>query len=291
MNNGTHLSFQARYNRMVLKLVSAGWKKLFVLERQMKKKIFIQEFEAREDDICVVTYMRSGTTLVQMMLYQLLTDGNMNFNHLSDISPLLEDAINAPQQLQQLPSPRIFKTHGDYKYFRRKSNARIVYVVRNGMDVASSIFHYHKNYDNPDLNWDKFLTNNFMDRLSWFKYVEDWLENKNRLNVCYLKYEDVTDNMRATIEKLAAFMKITPTEATIQRVMERCSFGFMKEHELKFGRKTDQHFIRKGKSNTGQFEFSEAQRTRFIELYNKHLERFNLGYDFSVNTNQGLKLA
>lgn len=293
MSKGSQLSLSARYHRLLLRLVSASWQKLFSWEKSLKRKIFIREFDAREDDICVVTYMRSGTTLVQMILYQLLTDGNMNFKHLSDVSPLLEDAIGSPRQLQKLPSPRFFKTHGDYKYFPRKSNARIIYVVRNGMDVASSIFHYYKNYTMPDIHWERFLNNNFMDRNSWFRHVEEWMANKHQLNICYIKYEDVTGNMRQTIKKLAAFLNIDPSEEVINRTLERCSFEFMKQHEPKFGRpkisndKTDQFFIRKGESNTGQLEFSEAQRNKFIQLYNKHLARYNLGYDFSekaVNT-------
>jgi len=287
--NHSNRSLSHSINLRLLKLVTASWQSLFNVEKILKRKIFIQEFDAREDDICVVTYMRSGTTLVQMMLYQLLTDGNMNFRHLADISPLLEDAISTGTTLQKLPSPRFFKTHGDYKYFPRKLNARIIYVVRNGMDVASSVYHYYKDYTMPDLDWNKFLDKNFMGRNNWFRHTEDWLENKNGFNIHYIKYEDITRNMRKVAEDLAAFLQIRPSGEVLQRVLDRCSFQYMKEYETKFGRpkiatnKTDQYFIRKGQSGTGQLEFDSRQREKFISLYEKHLARFDLGYDYSQN--------
>lgn len=276
------------YNKMLLKLASIGWQRLFDLEKSLKRKIFIHEFDPRKDDICVATYMRSGTTLLQMVLYQLLTEGDMNFKHMSDISPLLEDAIQSGNILRDLSSPRFFKTHGDYKYFPEKINGKIIYGVRNGMDVAASMFHYYKDYNMPDLQWDRFLNKVFMERISWFKHVAEWMENRHHFNIFYVRYEDLTQDTRKTVEKLAAFLNVKPSEEVLRRVEERCSFEYMKQYQEKFGRarlspnKTDDQFLRKGESNKGQLEFTGEQRAKFEELYNKYLSRYNLGYDFSA---------
>lgn len=290
MKKDSHSTSFLNFDPLLLRLVSYSWQKLYFYERVLKRRIFIREFEPLPDDICVVTYMRSGTTMLQMLLYQLLTDGNMNFRHLSDISPFLEDAITSGDRLRNLPSPRCFKTHGNYKYFPRKADGRIVYVIRNGMDVAASVYHYYKNYSMPNLTWDWFLNKNFMGPDSWFKHVADWLENKHHLNICYLQYEDLTQNKRQNIEKLATFLNVPLTEEKMQRVLERCSFDFMKQHQEKFGRpkldisKVDDQFIRKGESDKGQLQFNEEQRAKFNELYNKYLGKYNLGYDFSGGT-------
>jgi uncharacterized NAD(P)/FAD-binding protein YdhS len=283
---------------LLLRLVSYSWQKLYFYERVLKRKVFIREFKPLPDDVCIVTYMRSGTTMLQMLLYQLLTEGDMSFKHLSDVSPFLEDVITSGEKLRNLPSPRCFKTHGDYKYFPRKADGRIICVIRNGMDVAASAFHYYKNYSMPNLEWDSFLRNNFMGSHSWFKYVADWLQNKNRFNICYIRYEDLIQHKRESIEKLAAFLNVPLTEEKIQRVQERSSFEFMKQHQDKFGRskldetKADDHFIRKGESDKGRLLFTDEQRERFIELYNRYLGKYGLGYDFSrPGVNANLELA
>jgi hypothetical protein len=290
MSKNSRSSSLLDVDALLLRLVSYSWQKLFFYERLLKRKVFIREFKPLPDDVCIVTYMRSGTTMLQMLVYQLLTDGDIGFKHLSDVSPFLEDAIASGDKLKNLASPRCFKTHGDYKYFPRKADGRIICVIRNGMDVAASAFHYYKNYSMPNLEWDSYLRDNFMGNNSWFKHVADWLQNKNRFNICYIRYEDVIQHNREDVEKLAAFLNVPLTEDKIHRVLQRSSFEFMKQHQEKFGRskldetKVDEQFIRNGKSGGGQALFSDEQRARFIELYNKYLGKYRLGYDFSRQT-------
>ena len=52
--------------------------------------MYQMRFGEREDDIYIVSYPKSGTTRMQMLLYQLTTDGNMDFDHIDDISPWLK---------------------------------------------------------------------------------------------------------------------------------------------------------------------------------------------------------
>lgn len=66
------------------------------------------DFVPRDGDIFIVTYPRSGTTLMQMILYQLTTDGGMDFEHISEPCPYFERAIANRRDLEALPSPRIF---------------------------------------------------------------------------------------------------------------------------------------------------------------------------------------
>src|SRR5215218_5290023 len=47
-------------------------------------------FRPRPDDIFVVSYPKSGTTLMQMMVYQLATRGEMDFSHITIASPWFE---------------------------------------------------------------------------------------------------------------------------------------------------------------------------------------------------------
>src|ERR1019366_6253139 len=47
-------------------------------------------FVPRPNDIYIVSYPRSGTTWLQMILYQLTTDGNMDFDHITEFVPFFE---------------------------------------------------------------------------------------------------------------------------------------------------------------------------------------------------------
>jgi hypothetical protein len=57
---------------------------LLIRTRMIK---LMNDFGQRDSDIYVVSYPRSGTTLMQMILYQMTTDGDMGFKHIYDVSP------------------------------------------------------------------------------------------------------------------------------------------------------------------------------------------------------------
>src|SRR5262245_3833885 len=69
------------------------------------------DYAPRPDDIFIVTYPRSGTTWMQMILYQLTTDGNMNFPHITQHCPWFERSLKAGKGFDTLPAPRLFKSH------------------------------------------------------------------------------------------------------------------------------------------------------------------------------------
>ena len=54
------------------------------LEFEYRYRRYLAEFGEADSDIWVSTYSKSGTTWMQVILYQLITDGRMDFDHLSD---------------------------------------------------------------------------------------------------------------------------------------------------------------------------------------------------------------
>ncbi len=72
-------------------------------------------FSSRTDDIYLAGYPRSGTRWVQLILFQLTTSGEMDFDHVSQVSPWLErsPAIGdkTAEDFERFASPRFFKTH------------------------------------------------------------------------------------------------------------------------------------------------------------------------------------
>ena len=54
----------------------------FNLSHKFKFEQYKIIFGERKDDIYISTYPKSGTTLMQMILYHLTSDGKMNFKHI-----------------------------------------------------------------------------------------------------------------------------------------------------------------------------------------------------------------
>ena len=105
----------------------------------------LRDFQPRPDDIFVVTYPRSGTTWTQMILYQLTTDGRMDFAHITQVCPWFERALKAGRDLDALPGPRVFKSHLPYRRIP-KGPCRYIYVARDGKDVAVSYYHFYRSH-------------------------------------------------------------------------------------------------------------------------------------------------
>ena len=263
---------------LFLKLYRIANKPVLKLKRVADKMRFEQykmKFGEREDDIYIVTFPKSGTTLMQVILYQLTTSGDMGFNHIYDVSPWVRNASFKGLKVSNQPSPRIIKSHDYYKEFSKGVKGRFVFVYRNGMDVATSLYHQNKNYNNSRLIFDKFI-DNFLkpQKKTWFNYTKAWFKNKHNFPILYLKYDDLLVDKEREIKKIIKFCNLDSNDEAISRALKYSSFEFMKEHESKFGEqpvnsKVYNQFIRNGKTGEGKDMFSEMQEQKFNEYYDK----------------------
>lgn len=252
---------------------------------RLQRDIYFFQLKERESDIYIVTFPKSGTTWMQVIVYNLLTDGNMNFEHIYDVSPWLSNQAHIggdPQKVNELPSPRFFKSHDKYEQFNAGFKNKIIYVYRDGQDVANSYFHHNRNYLNPELTFDKNFENHFTDPdkpLNWFKFNKEWMGNQHGFNILYVAYEDLQNNFVTTLQEVAAFLGVKLNQEIIDRTTLHASFHYMKEHETKFGEVAPQRkplvfdqFIRTGESGSGKNIFSEEQNKIFQENYDKFLK-------------------
>jgi hypothetical protein len=214
--------------------------KLRSIRRRFSLVHYGTEYDSSPDDIFIVTYPRSGTTWLQMIVYQLTTDGAMDFAHIQDVSPYLEiNMIPESRKISELPAtPRVVKSHLPYHEIP-KGPGRYIYCVRNGLDVAVS-YHYHTRKYYPGmggLSLSEFFSRFMAGRVpygSWFEHVARWLRNKDRLNVLVLTYEELSTDLEAAVKRIADFCGITIDPAAMPRILERCSFAFMRKHDAKF---------------------------------------------------------
>ena len=244
---------------------------------------FLHSYRSRASDLFVVSYPKSGTTWMQMILYQLTTEGNLDFVHLAAVSPCLEEmpTVLIPDA-EEMPSPRIFKSHLRYKLMPRGSG-KYIYVVRNGSDVAVSYYHHYVSFNRYTGSFEQFMKLFLAGRVSygsWFKHVSSWLARRADPNVLFVQYEDLIDDLEGTIRKVAKFCDLDVPDSAYPRILERCGFDYMKKHQQKFDLANGLilnaglqvgNFIRKGRPKQGKVYLDEVQERAYRQAVARHL--------------------
>lgn len=232
------------------------------------------EFRPRPDDVFIATYPRSGTTWMQMILYQMTTDGEMDFPHISAVCPWFERNIVVGRDLEALPSPRIFKTHFRYALLPKRP-CRHIYVARDGKDVAVSLFNFYRSHFGFREDFSTFFDMFLQGRVeggSWFDHVAGWRARRHFPGVLFLTYEELKADLEGTIRRIATFLQLDIPPDRMARIVERSSFDFMKQYESRFDHTNEvlwetgvqEHaFLRKGKSGEGAAQLSTRQQERF----------------------------
>ncbi|MCI5130999.1 MAG: sulfotransferase domain-containing protein [Candidatus Electrothrix sp. EH2] len=245
----------------------------------------------QDSDIYISSYTRSGTTWTQMILYQLTTNGNMDFDHIFDVSPWLYYSALLEKEPTCPPPPRLLKTHDDYSFFSQQTKGRFVFVCRNGKDVLVSFYHHKinaKGYQGSfQEHFDEFMQNKYY---NWFEHVKAWVENKNNFPILYVKYESLKNDFDKTIERIADFCDIPLNTSILERTRERTSFEFMKKHAVQLGPKPEHfrhpetgqyrvknqaEFIRRGNVGEGEAVLTDQQKKEYYKKFNEvlgHLE-------------------
>lgn len=237
-----------------------------ILHTRMKK--LMQDFGERDTDIYIVTYPKSGTTLMQMLLYQLTTGGNMDFGHIYDVSPWCRYSAYMKKEMQNTGERRIIKSHDEYEMLQDIKKGKFIFVMRDCLDVISSFHQHIKDYDNPNIALDSLWDRKLED---WFRYNTKWIANPANLPVLYLNYEDLVQDKPGTIYRIAQFAGIPLNEEITSRVIERTTIAYMKTHKEKFGEQPEDwkvydNFIRNGKIGEGKATFTPAQLEQYKTL-------------------------
>lgn len=255
-----------------IELVESTCDELNSLLFRLKKKKCLLEFGEKDDDIYVATFPRSGTTCVQMILYQLTTDGHMDFEHIDDVSPWIHWAVLKNKPIKPVSSPRIIKTHDSYDEMSRVKKGRFIFVIRNGFDVINSLYYHFKSYRDSNLSFDDVFK---MKIKGWFSYVSDWIEDRSGIQILYLRYEDLLQDIEREVKKIVAFCELDVGAGKIRTAIERSRFDFLKRHQAKFGEQPEHHkiydqFIRRGKAGQGIQRASREQLKEYQELFNTY---------------------
>lgn len=240
------------------------------------------ELTPRPDDVFISSYPRSGTTWMQFIVLQLVRsagpepDRVLDYEHISQVTPWYERSLavgsRTARDLDAMPAPRVFKSHLPLRWL--PPAGRCIYMVRDGMDVARSYYHFYRSHLRFEGSFDAFYRRFLAGDLqygSWFKHVAGWRAHADDPRVLIVRYEQLRHRFDATLERVAAHLGVPLPADLAARIAERSSFAFMKRHESKFDFTTEvllergvrrSAFLRAGAVGEGA-ELTPAQQERF----------------------------
>lgn len=213
----------------------------------------------RDDDIVIATYAKAGTTWMQQIVAQLLFGGDPDLA-VADMSPWLD--LRVPPKAEKLPlveaqtHRRFLKTHLPVDALRFSPQAKYLYIGRDGRDVVWSMYNHHAN---ANATWYAALNDtpgrvgppiepppadirqywrDWMDRdghpfWPFWDNVRSWWAIRRLPNVRLVHFTALKRDMPGEMRRIAAFLGIPIDESRWDRIVEHCSFDWMKTHATK----------------------------------------------------------
>ncbi|XP_046391695.1 sulfotransferase 1C4-like [Ischnura elegans] len=271
--DGVNKEMWASFEGIKDKYVHVGPQKYLLCPPYRDIAAGIYNLELRPDDVWVVTFPRSGTTLTQELVWLINNDYDYERAKsikLRDRFPYIEFSMLMPsyyreevikqnqmskeqeeafrnegkptyEKVQKMFSPRHIKTHLPFSLLPPKllDTSKVIYVARNPKDVAVS--YYHQNTSlmyigfEGDLPkyWDHFQ-NDLVYYAPYWSHLEEGWEMRDHPNMLFLFYEDLIKDMPSVLRKVAKFLNKSIDEINIAKMLDHLKIdNFRKNPSMK----------------------------------------------------------
>lgn len=206
-----------------------------VLKYLLGTDIAGRNFAVFPDDTMIVSYPRSGNTWTRFLIANLLHPGKeVSFANIERLIP--DTAAISSRALKRIPRPRTIKSH---EYFDHRY-PRVIYIVRDPRDVALSFYNFQRKYSQiedgrPLERYVDDFVNGKLNSRSWGTWAENvgsWVSTRGRsASFLLLRFEDMLQDTRRELVRLADFLALTPTSDTLDRTIANCSAERMRQME------------------------------------------------------------
>ncbi|GMS82946.1 hypothetical protein PENTCL1PPCAC_5121, partial [Pristionchus entomophagus] len=260
-----------------------------------------KKMKPRPDDIFVCTFAKSGTTWIQHIVHLLLdkavydatidngdvVSSTKQGKHTTLFleSPMIEQVGAA--NVDGFKSPRVLKSHFNYRDMPKGGEAKYIFACRNPKDVLTSFYHHHRNFKILDFengDFDVFFELFMKGHVAmgdYFDHLTSWLKeiDQARERILVLTYEDMVADLRSAVVQIANFIggkavEVISNERQLAKIVEASSFNSMKKNQQRWVPMqimTRPLFIRKGKSRDWKNYFSHEQSERMDERFRDSL--------------------
>lgn len=210
-------------------------------------------FRFRDDDVIVATYAKSGTTWTQQIVGQLVFAGQPDVP-IHDISPWLDLRVMPPDTMERLEAQthrRIVKTHLPLDALTFSPKAKYLYVARDGRDVVWSLYNHHCNGNalwyqllndtpgrvgppmprpDPDIRsyFRTWLAEDGWPFWGYWDNIRTWWDARDLPNVRLVHFANLKADLEGEMRAIARFLGCSISEAQWPKILEHCSFEYMK---------------------------------------------------------------
>jgi len=255
-----------------------------------------RSIELRSDDICYVSFPKSGSTWLAHIITLIVNNGSApRDGTLRSHLHWLESSWTYPRsrkELDELPSPRIFKSHMPHHMALgggpASSAGKYLYIARNPKDVAVSYYYFESgkawsgHYDGPWEHWLDMLLDGKAQRGDWFDHVLSWWALRDLPNLLFLKYEELLRDFPRQLRRIADFLGYGLDAQTLEKIEHLTSFQVMKKDKFANMHEIEdfQGFFRKGTVASWKELFTVEQNERFDEIIRSRLDPAGLTFEY-----------
>lgn len=233
------------------------------------------------DDLIIGCYVRSGSTWLQNMIYELLTGMIPDHDQLRVEMPYLVDKRPDTPKLWKNQG-RVIKSHMVY----HSSYKNGISIIRDPRRVAISEFKYRNAYRDFPLTFDQFIDRFTRGRhnggMTWKDHIRSWNRAKEAGNAAIhlVRFEDLKQDPLAEMRKVTEFLGITVTDNQIESAIENSSIENMRKREIasertKLYKSDNVRIVNDGKTGDWSEELSEAHRIQIETTFASEMKLMN----------------
>lgn len=286
-----------------LELTGAWPRVLFRVPRRQAQASSFGDYVPTSHDVFACVGFKSGTTWLLQIAVQIAYLGQADFDNIHSVVPWPDTARNFRRltipledesPIRRSPTGlRIIKTHQRQQLVPYSPQSRYIVMVRDPKDVIVSGYHFVRSLVLGPLmpsvrHWVELNLSGDLQHGSWAEHVASYWRVRDRTNVLFLTYEQLSADPAAVIRQIAGFMNVELSPRQLEAIERAASFGEMLRLRDKFdpGRIVPwgkaYSMLRKGKAGHSEELLSAQLRNRIDDHCREELRR--LGCDFPYDS-------
>jgi sulfotransferase family protein len=190
-------------------------------------------------DIFIITYPRSGTHWISVIVYTLLTNGQPFNKDMKDYLSRVHFIDRfGKEAAEKMVRPCVIQTHFPFNYVPYNSKSKYIAVIRHPKDICVSFYQLlygNSQSESSNVDFNTFFFEEFLigktAYMDYFEYLRSIWPHKDDENVLLVSYEQMKQDLRGIIEKLAQFLDIDliNNKQLLDQVEKYSSLEYMKK--------------------------------------------------------------
>ncbi|UYV68934.1 hypothetical protein LAZ67_6001698 [Cordylochernes scorpioides] len=257
-------------------------------------------YQPKSDDIVIASFPKSGTNWLHYTIYLIWSKGEpcKSFEEFQKTG-IFMDKLGS-EEVAKLSTPKLIKTHIPFEKLNYSKEAKYIYMARNPKDCAVSYYHHVCHRSGVSFDFKDFFDCYYKGELTYgdqILHLKEWNDNRNHPNVLFMTYEEMKEDQKTAILKIAKFLfgdlekELQENQEIMDKIIKYSSVeecrkiiqiekliqhqdkeGFIKKDEGTSNKKVpDFKFVRKGIVGDWKNNLSKEQSDLLDEKAEKYL--------------------